>query len=51
MKKRTKEEIQKDWDRMQYIKQICYGMGIVSEEEAPDYWKDRRRLQEEFNNL
>ena len=42
------EEIKNDRERMQYIKKIIYGYGIP-EPEAKEYWKDRKRLQEEYN--
>lgn len=50
MKKKTKEEIQKEWDHIHWIKQIVFGFGIP-DESAVDYWNDRKRLQEEFNNI
>ena len=51
MKPVLPEEIKSRWERMQYIKQIVYGMGVISEEEAPEYWKERKQLQRAYDKL
>lgn len=46
---KPKEEIVKEWQRINYIKQIVYGFGIPPKS-AKEYWADRSRLEKEYTN-